>query len=147
MIVEMVEMENYKSVVKRVKHLKAIDTITPCYFVILHLSWNSVTSFVWCHFWFLILTKKKNSCFWVNEILNKTRKLISELQSYLFIDSLEWLWFLWKKFLRSDFLYNYKYSCKHSSKYFKEIWSYCIYIKLGSFWIFTILPMFFEQSI
>ena len=37
-----VEMENYKFEVKRVTHLKAIDTITPCYFVILCLSWNSV---------------------------------------------------------------------------------------------------------
>ena len=41
-----VEMENCKFEVKRVIHLKAIDTITPCYFVILYLSWNSVTSFV-----------------------------------------------------------------------------------------------------
>ena len=40
------EMENYKFEVKRVTHLKAIDTITPCYFVILYLSWNSVTSLV-----------------------------------------------------------------------------------------------------
>ena len=39
-----VEMENYKFEVKRVTHLKAMDTITPCYFVILYLSWNSVTS-------------------------------------------------------------------------------------------------------
>ena len=37
-----VEIENYKSEVKRVTHLKAIDTITPCYFVILYFSWNSV---------------------------------------------------------------------------------------------------------
>ena len=37
-------MENYKSEVKKVTQLKAIDTITPCYFVILYLSWNSVTS-------------------------------------------------------------------------------------------------------
>ena len=28
-----VEMENYKFEVKRVTHLKAIGTITPCYFV------------------------------------------------------------------------------------------------------------------
>ena len=41
-----VEMENYKFKVKRVTHLKAIDTITPRYFVILYLSWNSVTSLV-----------------------------------------------------------------------------------------------------
>ena len=40
-----VEMENYKFEVKRVTHLKAIDTITPCYFVILYRSWKSVTSF------------------------------------------------------------------------------------------------------
>ena len=40
------EMENYKSEVKRVTHLKAIDTITTHYFVILYLSWNSVTSLV-----------------------------------------------------------------------------------------------------
>ena len=32
------EMENYKFEVKRVTHLKAIDTITPRYFVILYLS-------------------------------------------------------------------------------------------------------------
>ena len=53
-----VEMENYKFEVKRVTHLKAIDTIIPCYFVIIYLSWNSVTSLVWCHFWFQILAKK-----------------------------------------------------------------------------------------
>ena len=33
-----VEMENYKFEVKRVTHLKAIDTIIPCYFVIIYLS-------------------------------------------------------------------------------------------------------------
>ena len=41
-----VKMENYKFEVKRVTHLKAIDTITPCYFVILYLSCSSVTSLV-----------------------------------------------------------------------------------------------------
>ena len=41
-----VEIENYKFEVKRVKHLKAIETITPRCFVILCLSWNSVTSLV-----------------------------------------------------------------------------------------------------
>ena len=41
-----VKMDNYKSEVKRVTHLTAIHTITPCYFVILHLSWNSVTLLV-----------------------------------------------------------------------------------------------------
>ena len=40
------EMENYKLEVKRVTRLKAIDTITPRYFVILYLPWNSVTSLV-----------------------------------------------------------------------------------------------------
>ena len=40
------EMENYKFEVKRVAQLKAIDSITPCYFVILYLSWNSVGSCV-----------------------------------------------------------------------------------------------------
>ena len=40
------EMENYKFEVKRVTHLKAIDTITPRYFVILYLSWNIATSSV-----------------------------------------------------------------------------------------------------
>ena len=39
-----VEMENYRSEVKRITHLKAIDTITPRYLVILYLSWNSVSS-------------------------------------------------------------------------------------------------------
>ena len=38
-----VEMENYKFEVKRVTRLKAI---TPCYFVILYISWNSVNSLV-----------------------------------------------------------------------------------------------------
>ena len=37
-------MENYKLEVKRVTHLKAIDKIKSRYFVILYLSWNSVTS-------------------------------------------------------------------------------------------------------
>ena len=52
-----VEMENYKFEVKRVRHLKPIDTITPHYFVTLYRSWNSVTSLVRCHFWLQILTK------------------------------------------------------------------------------------------
>ena len=41
-----VEMENYKFEVKRVTHLTVIDTIAPRYFIILYLSWNSVTSLV-----------------------------------------------------------------------------------------------------
>ena len=32
-----VKMESYKFEVKRVTHLKDIDTIIPCYFVILYL--------------------------------------------------------------------------------------------------------------
>ena len=35
------EMENCKFEAKRVTLLKVIHTITPCYFVILYLSWNS----------------------------------------------------------------------------------------------------------
>ena len=38
-----VEIENYRFEVKIVTQLKAIDTITPRCFVILYLSWNSVT--------------------------------------------------------------------------------------------------------
>ena len=38
-----VKMEKCKFGVKSVTHLKAI---TPCYFVILYLFWNSVTSLV-----------------------------------------------------------------------------------------------------
>ena len=41
-----VNMGNYKLEVKRVTHLKAIETVTPPYFVILYLSWNGVTSLV-----------------------------------------------------------------------------------------------------
>ena len=41
-----VNMENYKLEVKRLTHLKATETVTPPYFVILYLSWNSVTSLV-----------------------------------------------------------------------------------------------------
>ena len=41
-----VEMENYKFEVKGVIHLLTIDTVTPCYFAILYLFWNSVASFV-----------------------------------------------------------------------------------------------------
>ena len=41
-----VEMENYKFEVKIETHLKAIDIIAPCYFVILYLSRNSVASLV-----------------------------------------------------------------------------------------------------
>ena len=41
-----VEMENHKFKVKRVTHPKSHRNITPCYFVILYLSWNSVTSLV-----------------------------------------------------------------------------------------------------
>ena len=53
-----VEMENYKFEVKRATHLKTMDTIRPRYFVILYLSWTSVTSLVWFHFWLQILTRK-----------------------------------------------------------------------------------------
>ena len=56
-----VEMENYKSEVKKVTQLNAIDTITLCYFVILCLSWNSVISLVLCHFWLQILKVTKLS--------------------------------------------------------------------------------------
>ena len=52
-----VKKENYKFEFKRATHLKAIDTITSRYFVILYLSWNSVTCLVWSHF------KEKYSCF------------------------------------------------------------------------------------
>ena len=37
---------------------RTTDKITPRYFVILYLSWNSVTSLVWCRFRLQILTKK-----------------------------------------------------------------------------------------
>ena len=57
-MIVIVEMGNSKSEVKRVTHLKAIDTIIPHYFVILHLSWNSVSSLVRCHFWLQILIKE-----------------------------------------------------------------------------------------
>ena len=40
------EMENHKSEVKKNNTHKKPVTITPCYFVILYLSWNSVTSLV-----------------------------------------------------------------------------------------------------
>ena len=45
----------------------------------------------------------------------------------------------------SDLLCDYQIFCKVSLKFVEEIWSYCIYIKLGIFWMFTILPMFFEH--
>ena len=54
-----VEMENYKFEVKRVTHLKTIDTITPRYFVILYLSWNSVSSLERCFFLLQILKNKR----------------------------------------------------------------------------------------
>ena len=41
-----VEMENYKFEAKRLTYLKAIDTITSSYFVILYISWKSLTSLV-----------------------------------------------------------------------------------------------------
>ena len=41
-----VEMENYKFEAKRVTYLKAIDTIISSYFVILYISWKSLTSLV-----------------------------------------------------------------------------------------------------
>ena len=44
-----------------------------------------------------------------------------------------------------DLLHNYLFFCKISLKFVKEIWNYCIYIKLSIFWIFTILPIFFEH--
>ena len=56
-----VEMENYKFEVKNVIHLKAIDTITSRSFVIMYLSWNSVT----CLMPVLVsyITKEKYACF------------------------------------------------------------------------------------
>ena len=45
----------------------------------------------------------------------------------------------------SDLLHNYQIFCKISLKFVKEIWSYCIYIKLSIFWVFTILPKLFEH--
>ena len=56
-LIMIVEMENEKFEAKRVTHLKAIDTIIPCYFVTLYLSWN-LTSLALCHFWLQILTRK-----------------------------------------------------------------------------------------
>ena len=44
-----VEMEKYKFEVKRVTP-KSHRHNYNCYFAILYLSWNSVTSFVWGHF-------------------------------------------------------------------------------------------------
>ena len=57
------DMEHCKFEVKRVTHLKAIGTITPCYFAIIYLSWNGVASFVSCHIWLQILTKKSIPAF------------------------------------------------------------------------------------
>ena len=125
-----VEMENYKFEVKRVIHLTAIDTITPCYFVVLYLCWNRVTSLVWCQFWLQILTKKSILAF---ELL---KSLIKQENWYLSnkVNFLSILLLLLKKFFVVRFVsYNYQFFWKISLKFVKEIWSYCIYIKLGIF--------------
>ena len=106
-----VEMENYKFEVKRVTHLKAIDTITPCYFVILYLSWNSVTSHIWCHFWLQMLIKY--SCFWVISSLIKQENwylsnkvtfssiLLSSFDFHekLVVGFVTWLWIFLQSFI------------------------------------------------
>ena len=91
------------------------------------------------------INKEKYSCFWVTEILNKTRKLISDYKVTFWSILLSSFDFHEKKFLWSDLLHNYQIFCKISLKFVKEIWSHCIYIKLGIFWMFTVLPMFFEH--
>ena len=59
-----VGMENYKFQVKRVTHLKAIDTITPYPISFLEQCYFS------CLMPFLAsnINKEKHSCFWVTEI-------------------------------------------------------------------------------
>ena len=104
-----VEMENYKFEVKRVTHLTAIDTITPCYFVVLYLCWNRVTSLVWCQFWLQILTKKSILAF---ELL---KSLIKQENWYLSnkVNFLSILLLLLKKFFVVRFVsYNYQFFWK-----------------------------------
>ena len=92
-----VEMENYKF---EVTHLTAIDTITPCYFVVLYLCWNRVTSLVWCHFWLQILTKKSILAFeLLKSLIKQENWYLSNKVNFL---SILLLWFYGKKFLWSD---------------------------------------------
>ena len=137
-----VEMGNKKFEVKRITHLKAIETITTCYFVILYLSWNSVTSLVWCHFWIQILSKKSILAFELLKSLIKPEDwYLSNKVAFLSI-------------LLSSFDFHEKHFCgricniiikflaKFHQNLFKKIWSYCIYIKLDIFWMSTTLPCF-----
>ena len=62
------------------------------------------------------INKEKDYCFWVTGILNKTRKLISELHSFKKKSLKNLLW--------SDLLHIYP---------------------IGNFWMLTILPMFLEH--
>ena len=91
------------------------------------------------------INKEKYSCFWVTEILNKTRKLISDYKVTFWSILLSSFDFHEKKFLWSDLLHNYQIFCKISLKFVREIWSYYIYIKLSIFWMFTTLSMSFEH--
>ena len=82
-----IEMANYKSEVKRVTHVKVIDTITCCCFVILYLSWNSVTSLVLCHFWL-----QKYSCFWyLSNKVTLSSILLSSFDFHQFIFVVEFV--------------------------------------------------------
>ena len=142
-LIMIVEMENY-NLKSRVTNLKAIDTNTPRYFVILY-SCNSVTSLIWCHFRLQILAKKSilASEYFRSLIKQENWYLSNEVTfSSILLSSFD---FQKKKNLWSDLLYNYLFFCKISLNFVKEIWSYCIYIKLSIFWMFTILPMFFEH--
>ena len=80
-----VEMENHKFKVKRVTHPKSHgnnNTLLFCY---------PISFLEQCYFSCLMpflasnINKENYSWFLVTEILNKTKKLISESQSYLFI--------------------------------------------------------------
>ena len=67
---------------------------------------------------------------------------VTKLPFYQF----SWVTLIFMKFcLWSDLLHDYQIFCKVSLKFVKKNWSYWIYIKLGIFWMFTILPMFFEH--
>ena len=103
-----IEMVNYKFEVKRVTHVKAMDTITRCYFVILYLSWNSVTSLVWCHFWLQTLTKKNILAFgiWVTKL---------PFHQFFWVALIFMNLFLW-----SNLLHNYQFFVKFHQNLLKK---------------------------
>ena len=143
-----VEMESHKFEVKRVRHLQ--NYRHKCTFVTLlsyiFLGIVLYTSLVWCHFWLQILTKKSILAFELLKSLIKQKKwYLSNKVMFLSIFLSIALIFMKKNFV-IRFVAYYQFFCKVSLKFVKGIWSYCIYIKLGFFWMFATCLSFLNMS-